>query len=136
MIWPGPSLAGTSGLEALMHAGVAAADQGAPDGPRPIDDALGEHGSGLQIAAALATQTGVCGNHGQRVMWAVIPWDYVPAHTSWSQDPYDLAIAQGHAERLAVSPGDRPDSVAPPCDGGRSPGGPEWCPQDRPPTCC
>ncbi len=53
---------------------VAVTDDGAPDGPRLIDDPAGEHGRGLVVVAALSARTGVCGDHRGRLVWADVPW--------------------------------------------------------------
>lgn len=53
---------------------VTVTDQGAPQGPRLIDDPDAEHGRGLLLVAGLASRTGVAGDHRGRLVWAEIPW--------------------------------------------------------------
>jgi serine/threonine-protein kinase RsbW len=53
---------------------VTVTDQGAPQGPRLIDDPDAEHGRGLLLVAGLSSRTGVAGDHRGRLVWAEIPW--------------------------------------------------------------
>jgi hypothetical protein len=53
---------------------IAITDNGAPHGPHLINDPASEHGRGLHIVHALATRTGVHGDHHSRQTWAEIPW--------------------------------------------------------------
>ena len=53
---------------------IAVADQGAPRGPRLIDDPMSEAGRGLQVVRALSARTGVAGGTQGRLVWAEIPW--------------------------------------------------------------
>jgi anti-sigma regulatory factor (Ser/Thr protein kinase) len=57
---------------------VAVGDDGAPSGPRVIDDPLGERGRGLLMVRALATHVGVSGDRYGRLVWADIPWPDQP----------------------------------------------------------
>jgi len=58
---------------------VMVADDGAPDGPRLIENPDGEGGRGLVVVNALALRTGVDGDHHGRVVWADIDWDAADA---------------------------------------------------------
>ena len=53
---------------------VVIADQGAPGGPRLIDDPMGEHGRGLHVVRGLSARTGVAGDWRGRLVWAEVPW--------------------------------------------------------------
>jgi hypothetical protein len=59
---------------------VAVADEGAPTGPRLIDDPLGEQGRGLQMVRALSVNAGVTGDERGRLVWADVPWSGERAH--------------------------------------------------------
>jgi anti-sigma regulatory factor (Ser/Thr protein kinase) len=53
---------------------VAVADGGAPTGPHLIDDPAREHGRGLLVVQGLATNCGVSGGEGGRLVWADVRW--------------------------------------------------------------
>lgn len=50
------------------------ADQGAPSGPRLIDDPMADNGRGLRMVHELSSRTGVTGDHRCRLVWAEVPW--------------------------------------------------------------
>ena len=54
----------------VQMARVAVYDGGAPDGPRVIEDPLGEDGRGLLMVNTLSVRSGVSGNAQGRVVWA------------------------------------------------------------------
>ena len=92
---------GSFAVEVTWHGAVvrvAVADGGAPEGPRLIDDPLGDHGRGLLMVRALSVRTGVCGDHRGRLVWAEIAWtgdrEAVPLP---SADGYEAAIRDGQA---------------------------------------
>jgi hypothetical protein len=58
----------------VQMARVAVYDGGAPDGPRVIEDPLGEAGRGLLMVNTLSVRRGVSGNAQGRVVWADILW--------------------------------------------------------------
>lgn len=53
---------------------IVVADQGAPGGPRLIDDPMAENGRGLQVVRGLSARTGAAGGPHGRLVWAEIPW--------------------------------------------------------------
>jgi hypothetical protein len=78
---------------------VAVTDDGAPDGPRMIDDPAAEHGRGLRLVAGLSVRTGVCGDRRGRMVWADVPWSGAAgAETASLQAGFDAAIGAGEAE--------------------------------------
>lgn len=58
----------------VQMARVVVYDGGAPDGPRVIEDPLGETGRGLLMVNTLSVRRGVSGNAQGRVVWADMPW--------------------------------------------------------------
>lgn len=58
----------------VQMARVAVYDGGAPDGPRVIEDPLGEDGRGLLMVNTLSVRSGVSGNAQGRVVWADMLW--------------------------------------------------------------
>ena len=79
---------------------IVIADQGAPSGPRLVDDPLAEHGRGLQVVHALSARTGVAGDPRSRLMWAEVPWTGgAPGGTrepAGFLDESEAAIRDGH----------------------------------------
>lgn len=73
---------------------VAVADQGAPSGPRLIDDPMAEHGRGLQVVRGLSARTGVAGGERGRLLWAEVPWIGAPSPAAFG-DGYEDAIREG-----------------------------------------
>lgn len=61
-------------IQNQVAARLTVTDQGAPHGPRLIDEPDAEHGRGLLLVAGLASRTGVAGDHRGRLVWADIPW--------------------------------------------------------------
>ena len=55
---------------------VAVSDDGAPTGPAwsVHPDSVAGHGLGLYLVQALASRTGVSGDHRGRRVWAEVPW--------------------------------------------------------------
>jgi histidine kinase-like protein len=83
---------------------VTVADDGAPDGPRLIDNPDGEGGRGLVVVNALALRAGVHGDHHGRVVWADIDWAAADAATSTPvlpAAPADQAAIQDAETALA-----------------------------------
>jgi len=80
---------------------VTVIDDGAPDGPRLVDDPQSEHGRGLVVVNALAVRAGVHGDHQGRHVWADIGWDAtsttqaIPA--PYPARPDDAAIGDDEA---------------------------------------
>jgi hypothetical protein len=78
---------------------VAVTDDGAPDGPRLVDDLAAEHGRGLRVVAGLSVRTGVCGDPRGRMVWADVSWGGAAgAETASLQAGFDAAIGAGEAE--------------------------------------
>lgn len=71
---------------------VAVTDNGAPDGPRLVDDPEAETGRGLLLVRALAVRTGIRGDQRSRMVWAELPW------------PADQRPAQPSPEAIVVTP--------------------------------
>jgi hypothetical protein len=88
-------------VEITWHASVVrvtVADGGAPDGPRVIDDPVGEHGRGMLAVRGLSVRSGVCGDDRGRLVWADVPWGAAgTAGLAVSQDQYEAAIRDGQA---------------------------------------
>ncbi len=76
---------------------VAVYDGGAPNGPRVIEDPLGEDGRGLLMVNALSVRRGVSGNAQGRVVWADILWAG-PAGPGQPEFPGGFASAIREAE--------------------------------------
>jgi Histidine kinase-like ATPase domain len=99
--------------------GVAVADNGAPDGPRVINDLSREHGRGLLLVQGLSVRTGVCGDRRGRLMWADVPWDTATADRR--ADAYEASIRDGKGPSWpAASRTCPPGSGGPPWRGGPS----------------
>ena len=92
---------GSFTVEVTWHGSVvrvAVTDGGAPEGPRLIDDPLGDHGRGLLMVRALSARTGVCGDHRGRLVWAEISWTGDRAAVPLpSAGGYEAAIRDGQA---------------------------------------
>jgi serine/threonine-protein kinase RsbW len=54
---------------------VGVADNGAPSGPRIVEDPDGEDGRGLVIVRELSVGHGVSGDERGRLVWARVPWE-------------------------------------------------------------
>jgi anti-sigma regulatory factor (Ser/Thr protein kinase) len=68
---------GRFAAEIVWHASVlhvAVSDDGAPSGPRIVDDPLQENGRGLVLVRGLSQGFGSCGDHHGRLVWADVPW--------------------------------------------------------------
>ncbi len=86
---------------------VAVTDNGAPDGPRLVDDPDAESGRGLLLVRALAVRTGVRGDQRSRMVWAELPWpaDQRPAdQRPMDQRPADQRPAQSSPDAIVVTP--------------------------------
>lgn len=78
---------------------VAVADDGAPQGPRMIEDPLAEHGRGLVLVRGLSSRMGISGDHRGRLVWAEVPWTGDGATAPAALLPgYEAAIRDGQAE--------------------------------------
>jgi serine/threonine-protein kinase RsbW len=84
---------------------VAVTDVGAADGPRIIDDPLGEHGRGLRAVRGLSARTGVSGGPAGRRVWADIAWGDAAAAEPASPQPAQDPVAAGLACLSACFPG-------------------------------
>jgi serine/threonine-protein kinase RsbW len=80
------------------HVQVAVADGGAPEGPRLIENPLGENGRGLLMVKELSTRFGVRGDHRGRLVWADLPWH--------GDEPGASAPAGGHETILTCGTAD------------------------------
>lgn len=87
---------------------VAVADQGAPGGPRLIDDPMAEHGRGLQVVRALSARMGVAGGRRGRLVWGEVPWTVDGREALAFPEGYEQEIRDGkellarrHAEVVA-----------------------------------
>ena len=82
---------------------VTVTDDGAPSGPRLVDDPDSEHGRGLVVVNALAVRAGVHGDRQGRRVWADIGWDAssparpVPAPSRGTGTSDVAAIRDGEA---------------------------------------
>jgi hypothetical protein len=85
---------------------VAVADNGAPSGPRIIEDPDREDGRGLVIVRALSVGHGVTGDERGRLVWARVPWgeggELAPPRFP---DAYESAIRDGLALLARWFPG-------------------------------
>jgi hypothetical protein len=85
---------------------VAVADDGAPDGPRVINDPLSEHGGrGLRVVQGMSARMGVSGDPGGRQVWADIPWGDAAAAepaSPWADEETIQAGLAGLASRFGV----------------------------------
>lgn len=92
---------GWFGVEVGWHRGavrVMVADQGAPSGPRLVDNAdpLSESGRGLHVVRGLSIRTGVEGDRRGRLVWADVPWaDGFAAGPPGLPDGHETAIRDG-----------------------------------------
>jgi hypothetical protein len=74
---------------------VAVADNGAPTGPRVINDLSREHGRGLLLVEGLSVRTGVCGDRRGRLTWADVRWE--GEISGPAADSYEASIRDGQA---------------------------------------
>lgn len=85
---------------------VAVFDNGAPDGPRVIEDPLREDGRGLLMVNTLSARRGVTGDARGRVVWADILWagQGVPGQPEFP-DGFLSAIRDAEADLARRYPG-------------------------------
>ena len=85
---------------------VAVFDNGAPDGPRVIEDSLREDGRGLLMVNTLSARRGVSGDARGRVVWADIIWagQSVPGQPEFP-DGFMSAIRDAEADLARRHPG-------------------------------
>jgi anti-sigma regulatory factor (Ser/Thr protein kinase) len=106
---------------------VLVGDQGAPSGPRLVDDPdpLSESGRGLHVVNGLSARTGVVGDRRGRLVWADVPWagEAAPGQPAFPNG-HETAIGDGQDLLARRHGGVRACFGPPPCDGGQWPGAP------------
>lgn len=85
---------------------VAVTDNGAPEGPRLVDDPDAETGRGLLLVRALAERTGIRGDQRSRMVWAELPWpaeQLLPHQRPGDQRPAEPRPAQPSPDAIVVT---------------------------------